>query len=106
MRVARSKQRLGAVWELIGSNDAHKEPHGCGSALAPGDRVLVVSAPAAAISHIASPDVLPAALRSRLPTLIADAATTGNSGSRVTLIGGVCLASSVKRSSRVRNNAI
>ena len=67
----------GGILRKAESPAALPEMRPCGSALTPGDRVLVVSPLAAAISHIASPDVLPAALRSRLPTLIADVATTG-----------------------------
>jgi hypothetical protein len=49
----------------------------------PGDPVIVVDAGHAAQSHIVSPQVLPFTLRNKFSTLIADVATTGNSGSGV-----------------------
>jgi hypothetical protein len=47
-----------------------------------GDRVLVVDASQATSSHIVSPRILPFGMP-RFTTLIADVATTGNSGSGV-----------------------
>jgi len=49
----------------------------------PGDPVIVVDAGHAAQSNIVSPQVLPFTLRNKFSTLIADVATTGNSGSGV-----------------------
>jgi hypothetical protein len=49
----------------------------------PGDPVIVVDAEHAMRSHIASPQVVPFTLRSKFSTVIADVATTGNSGSGV-----------------------
>ena len=49
----------------------------------PGDPVIVVDDARATRSHIISPQVLPFGLRSKFSTLIADVATTGNSGSGV-----------------------
>ena len=45
--------------------------------------VIVVDAGHAAQSHIVSPQVLPFTLRNKFSTLIADVATTGNSGTGV-----------------------
>jgi len=57
----------------------------CRSPPWPGDPVLVVDAERATRSHIAStsPQLLPFFFRHRLTSLIADVATTGNSGSGV-----------------------
>ena len=49
----------------------------------PGDPVIVVDAKRATQSHIVSPQVLSFTWRSKFNTLIADVATTGNSGSGV-----------------------
>jgi hypothetical protein len=49
----------------------------------PGDPVLVVDHAGASQSHIISPHIVPFASRSKFQTLIADVATTGNSGSGV-----------------------
>ena len=49
----------------------------------PGDPVIIVDAKRASRSHIVSPQVLPFTLRNKFSTLIADVATTGNSGSGV-----------------------
>jgi hypothetical protein len=49
----------------------------------PGDPVIVVDAGRITRSRIVSPQLLPYTLRSKFPTLIADVATTGNSGSGV-----------------------
>lgn len=49
----------------------------------PGDPVILVDAERATRSRIISPHVLPFTMRSRFWTLIADVATTGNSGSGV-----------------------
>ena len=49
----------------------------------PGDPVIIVDAEHATRSHIISPQVLSFAMRSKFSTLIADVATTGNSGSGV-----------------------
>ena len=49
----------------------------------PGDPVIVVDATQAARSHIVSPQVLSFTSRIKFSTLIADVATTGNSGSGV-----------------------
>lgn len=49
----------------------------------PGDPVIVVDAGHATQSHIVSPQVLPFTWRTKFSTLIADVATTGNSGSGV-----------------------
>jgi hypothetical protein len=49
----------------------------------PGDPVIVVDAERATRSRIVSPRVLPFTMRSKFSTLIADVATTGNSGSGV-----------------------
>jgi hypothetical protein len=49
----------------------------------PGDEVIVVDADRATRSHIVSPQVIPFVWRSKFSSLIADVATTGNSGSGV-----------------------
>jgi hypothetical protein len=49
----------------------------------PGDPVLVVDAERATRSRIVAPHVLPFTMRTKFTTLIADVATTGNSGSGV-----------------------
>ena len=49
----------------------------------PGDAVIVVDAERATLSHIASPQLLPFAMRTTFSTLISDVASTGNSGSGV-----------------------
>ena len=49
----------------------------------PGDPVIVVDQASTTRSHIISPVILPFPLRSKFSTLIADVATTGNSGSGV-----------------------
>jgi S1-C subfamily serine protease len=49
----------------------------------PGDPVIVVDARRASRSHIVSPQVLSLGWRTKFSTLIADVATTGNSGSGV-----------------------
>jgi hypothetical protein len=49
----------------------------------PGDSVIVVDAERATRSRIVGPNVLPFTMRARFTTLIADVATTGNSGSGV-----------------------
>jgi hypothetical protein len=54
----------------------------CEAAPWPGDRVVVIDSRTASQSHIVSPQELPTALR-HFSTLIADAATTGRSGSGV-----------------------
>jgi len=55
----------------------------CQSPPWPGDPVIVVDAERATRSHIASPQLLPFSLRNKFTSLIADVATTGNSGSGV-----------------------
>lgn len=55
----------------------------CRSPPWPGDPVIVVDAEHATRSHIASPQLLPSSLRNQFASLIADVATTGNSGSGV-----------------------
>jgi hypothetical protein len=49
----------------------------------PGDEVLIVDAEKATRSHIVAPQILPVTFRAKFTTLIADVATTGNSGSGV-----------------------
>jgi Trypsin-like peptidase domain len=49
----------------------------------PGDPVIVVDQAAATRSHIISPQILPFTFRNKFHTLIADVASTGNSGSGV-----------------------
>jgi hypothetical protein len=49
----------------------------------PGDPVIVVDHAGATRSHIISPQILPFTLRTKFRSLIADVATTGNSGSGV-----------------------
>ena len=62
---------------------------------------IVVDAGHATQSHIVSPQVLPFTWRNKLSTLIADVATTGNSGSGVfDPITNACLASSARKSLR------
>jgi S1-C subfamily serine protease len=56
----------------------------------PGNRVLVVDASQATSSHIVSPRILPFGMP-KFTTLIADVATTGNSGSGVFDPDGKCL---------------
>ena len=55
----------------------------CGAPPAPGQPVVVVTPEGSAPSHILAPQLLPPDLRARFPTVIADVATTGNSGSGV-----------------------
>jgi S1-C subfamily serine protease len=55
----------------------------CEAPPGPGDPVIVVEAGRITRSHIVSSQLLPYTLRSKFPTLIADVATTGNSGSGV-----------------------
>jgi len=62
---------------------------------------IVVDAGHATQSHIVSPQVLPFTWRNKFSTLIADVATTGNSGSGVfDPITNACLASSARKSLR------
>jgi hypothetical protein len=49
----------------------------------PGDPVIVVDDANATQSHVISPNIVPLAWRTKFHTLIADVATTGNSGSGV-----------------------
>jgi hypothetical protein len=49
----------------------------------PGDPVIVVDQAAATRSHIISPEIIPFTFRNKFHTLIADVASTGNSGSGV-----------------------
>src|SRR5205823_5575433 len=57
----------------------------------PGDPVIVIDGQNATRSHVVSPNVLSPELRSKFATLIADVATTGNSGSGVFDRDGKCL---------------
>ena len=67
----------------------------------PGDPVIVVDAGHGTQSHIVSPQILPFTWRTKFSTLIADVATTGNSGSGVfDPITNACLASSARKSLR------
>ena len=55
----------------------------CEAPPAPGEPVVVVIPEGEAPSHILPPQLLPPDVRARFPTVIADVATTGNSGSGV-----------------------
>src|SRR5262249_20648841 len=55
----------------------------CEKAPWPGERVIVAVPEGTARSHAMSPQLLPISMRRRLPTVISDVATTGNSGSGV-----------------------
>ena len=55
----------------------------CKAPPAPGQPVVVVIPEGVAPSHILPPQLLPLDVRARFPTVIADVATTGNSGSGV-----------------------
>jgi hypothetical protein len=55
----------------------------CGAPPVPGEPVVVVIPESVAPSSILSPEMLPADVRSRFETVIADVASTGNSGSGV-----------------------
>jgi S1-C subfamily serine protease len=57
----------------------------------PGDPVIVVDAGTITRSHIVSPELLPPNYRVKFSTLIADVATTGNSGSGVYDVNRKCL---------------
>jgi Trypsin-like peptidase domain len=63
----------------------------------PGDPVIVVDAGRATRSHIVSPQVLPLGWRSKFATLIADVATTGDSGSGVFDPNHKCLLGIISR---------
>ena len=57
----------------------------------PGEPVIVAVPESTARSHIMSPQLLPADVRTKFPTVIRDVATTGNSGSGVFDAGNKCL---------------
>jgi hypothetical protein len=57
----------------------------------PGQPVIVAVPESTARSHIMSPQLLPADIRAKFPTVIRDVATTGNSGSGVFDAGIKCL---------------
>ena len=63
----------------------------CEKAPWPGERVIVAVPEGTARSHVMSPQLLPISMRRRLPTVISDVATTGNSGSGVFDAGQKCL---------------
>lgn len=69
----------------------------CRSPPWPGDPVIVVDAERATRSHIASPQVLSFPLRNKFASLIADVATTGNSGSGVFDPNRKCLLGIISR---------
>jgi S1-C subfamily serine protease len=63
----------------------------CEKAPWPGEWVIVAVPEGTARSHVMSPQLLPYNMRRRLPTVISDVATTGNSGSGVFDAGNKCL---------------
>jgi len=62
-----------------------------------GESVVTVTPEAVAPSHVLSPAAVPARLRGRFDTLIADVATTGNSGSGVLDVERSCLLGVISR---------
>jgi len=71
----------------------------------PGERVIVAIPEATAPSHVMSPQLLPFSMRKRLPTVISDVATTGNSGSGVFDAGNKCLLGIMSRKIYVPANS-
>ena len=69
-----------------------------------GESVIVAVPDSVASSTIMSPQLLPANLRTKFPTVISDVATTGNSGSGVFDEGRKCLLGIMSRKIFVRRN--
>lgn len=69
-----------------------------------GEFVIVAVPDSVASSTIMSPQLLPANLRTKFPTVISDVATTGNSGSGVFDEGRKCLLGIMSRKIFVRRN--
>jgi S1-C subfamily serine protease len=77
----------------------------CEKAPWPGERVIVAVPEGTARSHVMSPQLLPFSMRKRLPTVISDVATTGNSGSGVFDAGNKCLLGIMSRKIYVPANS-
>jgi hypothetical protein len=77
----------------------------CEKAPWPGEPVIVAVPEGTARSHVMSPQLLPYNMRRRLPTLIRDVATTGNSGSGVFDAGQKCLLGIMSRKIYVPANS-
>src|SRR6266516_4261202 len=77
----------------------------CEKAPWPGERVIVAVPEGTARSHVMSPQLLPFSMRRRLPTVISDVATTGNSGSGVFDAGNKCLLGIMSRKIYVPANS-
>ncbi len=77
----------------------------CEKAPWPGERVIVAVPEGTARSHVMSPLLLPFSMRRRLPTVISDVATTGNSGSGVFDAGNKCLLGIMSRKIYVPANS-
>jgi S1-C subfamily serine protease len=71
----------------------------------PGEPVIVAIPEATAPSHVMSPLLLPYNMRRRLPTVIRDVASTGNSGSGVFDAGNKCLLGIMSRKIYVPANS-
>jgi hypothetical protein len=71
----------------------------------PDEPVVVAIPEGTARSHIVSPALLPSDIGKRFPTVIADVATTGNSGSGVFDAGQKCLLGIMSRKITVRLNS-
>ena len=77
----------------------------CEKAPWPGERVIVAVPEGTARSHVMSPLLLPFSMRRRLPTVISDVATTGNSGSGVFDAKNKCLLGIMSRKIYVPANS-
>jgi hypothetical protein len=71
-----------------------------------GQPVIVAIPEGTARSHIASPMLVPRNLRAKFSTVIADVASTGNSGSGVFAAGQKCLLGIMSRKIQVRSTSI
>jgi hypothetical protein len=104
---------LGQVDLTLLSIDEHKLPIYlqmrrmplCEKAPWPGEPVIVAVPEGTARSHVMSPRLLPYNMRRRLPTLISDVASTGNSGSGVFDAGNKCLLGIMSRKIYVPANS-
>ena len=77
----------------------------CEKAPWPGEPVIVAVPEGTARSHVMSPQLLPVNMRKRLPTVISDVASTGNSGSGVFDAGNKCLLGIMSRKIYVPANS-
>jgi len=77
----------------------------CEKAAWPGEPVIVAVPEGTARSHVMSPQLLPVNMRRRLPTVISDVASTGNSGSGVFDAGNKCLLGIMSRKIYVPANS-